>query len=171
MVRTPDEIKAQIVSWLNEANIQFDDVQLNENQAKDLEFMIVTKAALKNQIYILKRLPGRVIIQSELGLAQEHREMVRTMDAPKRNALFLNLSNTLTLYNVRYRFILDGVQLNGIRIHLFKHDDQLTKDWIVETSIRLQEITSNLLNLINIGLGRPPQQPSTTDGDDSLPYA
>jgi len=171
MVRTPDEIKAQIISWLKEANVQFDDIQLNETQVNDFEFMLTTKGPLKIHIYILKKLPDRVTIQSELGLAPEHREMVRTMDATKRNALLLNLSNNITLYNVRFRFILDGVQLNGIRIHLFKHDDQLTKDWIIETSIRLQEITNNLINIINLGLGRPPQQPkTTTDEDDSLPY-
>jgi len=171
MGKTPDEIKELIVSWLKETNVKYTIPELSDEQKKQLEFSINVPGIIPVNIYTLKKFPDRIILQSDIRFHSKSVEVLKSMDAKKRNGIIFNVTNALTSFNVRKRLLFNEEKiLNGIRIHVFTHEPQLTKDWILNSDIRIKEVTISIMDILNVSVGPIGPNPEDTNDDDSLPY-
>ena len=158
--------KQKVLTWFEEANISHTVADLEKLGRNDLLFSI-TAGSPSTVIYTMTTHPDRIILQSEVEFSEEHKEMIVKMNEQDHAKFVVNLQTLLTTLNVRHRLILKDNKIEKIRIHLFVHDDIMSKDVFLQDFIRVQEITEVLLNQINISLGLAVKAQTAQQDDDT----
>ncbi|GFN40601.1 MAG: hypothetical protein YK1309IOTA_2090002 [Marine Group I thaumarchaeote] len=174
MTKTSQQVKTMISDWFDSIGVTHEEIKqkTDEKTTSIFEFMILSgPEKQKMSIYTLKKIPDRLIIQAEIGLGEDHKKITVDMGVPKFSAFIINLQDKFTTYDIRYRFLMDGKQLNAIRLHKFIHYEVLDKEKFMQTYARVAEIFNTSLNLVSAMLGVAPPKPEVKEDDDTQsPY-
>lgn len=166
--RKPEQMKEQIISYLEEAKVKNTLIDIEEKGLTQLLFSIQAGEQPAIAIYVMKNFPDRIIIQGDIFLSPEHQKLTQKMNDGQFNQFVVNLQDKLTSYNVRHRFFIKEKTLEQIRLHLFFHEANLDRDTLLQNFVRIQEVVQAIINMVNITLGVSIQTPK--EPGDSLSY-
>lgn len=146
--------KEKILTWLEEANIAYTITDIEKSNRKDLLFSIIAGNP-SVAIYTMTAIPDRINLQTDIVFGGEHIQLLEKMSEAVHSKLIVDISSSLTTFNIRHRFFLKDNKLEKIRLYLFMHDDSniLNKDRFLQDFLRVQEVTRLLLDIINMNLG------------------
>jgi len=149
----------KILDWLKADGLVFDEVDVSKSPI--LEWNIHIKAN-NLSIYTMTAVPDRVVIQSDISFTQEQKDLLhKKWSKIKLNTLILNITTSLTNFNVRYTILHDKDVMTGIRINLFLIDS-LNKDTLMNSVVRIGEVLRvtlyQLSSVIGVGLEELKQQ-------------
>jgi len=144
--------KQKILTWLEDIKANYTLADLEKLGRSDLLFSI-SLGDPSVVIYTITTHPDRIILQSDIMFSDNHKEVIVKMSEQNHAKFVVGLETLLATLNIRYRFFLKDNRVEKIRIHLFVHDDIMTKDVILQDFSRVQEVTIVLLNQINTALG------------------
>jgi len=143
--------KNKIIGWLKEDGITF-----KENDVSKLPLLewSLTVGVNPISVYTVKKLPDRVFVQADIGLAKEHQELINEKwEKPKLNNLLGSFVTSIVSLNVRQRILLDDKKkVRGFRMHDFLIDS-LNKENLIKTYLRIDEVVILTLQRLSSSLG------------------
>ena len=143
--------KNKIIGWLKE-----DEITFKENDVSKLPLLEwgLTVGVNPISIYAVKKLPDRVFVQADIGLAKEHQELINEKwEKPKLNNLLGSFVTSIVSLNVRQKILLnDKKKVRGFRMHDFLIDS-LNKENLIKTYLRIDEVVILTLQRLSSSLG------------------
>jgi len=143
--------KNKIIGWLKEDEIPFKEIDISKLPLLEWSLSVGVNPI---SIYTAKTLPDRVFIQSDIGLAKEHKELINEKwEKTKLNTLLSQFVSSIISLNVRQRILLDDdKKIRGFRIHDFLIDN-LNKENLIKTYLRIDEVIILTLQRLSSALG------------------
>ena len=162
----PEYNRNRILEWLNEDGIPIRERQLNEQQIRNVVFLLESMQPPFPTISIYSTIlhPDRIIIHGGVNLAPNHAQIFNNDWEPdRRNIFLLDLQNRLTMLDVRFQLVHRDNQFIGVTINLSIMNDELTKGRLSYSYVRIQEIINIIRNIMSVNLGTGIQQQPPND--------
>lgn len=146
--------KNKIVDWLKD---NFSLTEIDVSQMPEVAWSISIGGGIA--IYTLNKNPDKVITQSDILFSEEQQDLLNNQwELSKLSKLQLNITSSLTNFNVRYEFLLNkDKKIRGVRIHLFLIDS-LNKETLLYSVFRIGEVLTVTLNQLSSLIGVELQQ-------------
>jgi len=138
--------KNKILDWLKEDNVVHEEVDVS--QKPELKWNIHIKTN-RIAVYTPTAYPDRVFIQSDLTFSEEQIDLLNKQWAkPKLSTLILQITSSLTNFNVRHTILTKEKEVTGIRIFLTLIDS-LDKETLSNSLDRIVEVLNVTLHQLS----------------------
>ncbi len=146
--------KNKILDWLKD---NFSLTEIDVSQMPEVAWSISIGGGIA--IYTINKNPDKVITQSDILFSEEQQDLLNNQwEKSKLSKLQLNITSSLTNFNVRYEFLLNkDKKIRGVRIHLFLIDN-LNKETLLYSVFRIGEVLTVTLNQLSSVIGVELQQ-------------
>ncbi len=153
--RIADVNKNKVSGWLNEDGVIHGE---SDTSAMPLFRWVLQLKDTNLAIYTMDKFPDRVILQSDITFTAEQQDLLhKQWQKPQLDKLLLNITSSLTTFNVRYNILHTKEIITGIRISLFLIDG-LNKEVIIKCIARIGEVLAVTLNQLSSVIGVELQQ-------------